>query len=246
MTAPSVTAAPHATARSIWTRLTVDPIVMPLAPRVGRWSFVTPNRITAFAGLLAVASVACFALGQLRLAGLLFILRYMADCLDGQVARVQRRGSTVGAAFDITVDVVGISAVYAAIAWYLVTEGRLALVEALVLLALVVVYNWALAYRKALAKTAGSGDDGGAGGMLPTEVPGLRRWSRFCLRIGMSPLPWAVEAEIVALGVGPLVLPEPWVPVGLHCAVAFYVLANVVNLRRIFRIARAIDSGSFR
>jgi phosphatidylglycerophosphate synthase len=243
---PTVTAAPHAAARSIWTRLTVDPVVMPLAPRVGRWTFVTPNRITALAGLLAAASVACFALGQLRLGGLLFILRYMADCLDGQVARVQRRGSSVGAAFDITVDVVGISAVFAGLTWHLVTQGRLPLLEALALLALVVVYNWALAYRKALAKAAGSGDDGGAGGMLPTAVPGLRRWSQFCGRIGMSPLPWAVEAEILALGVGPLLLPTHWVPLGLHCAVAFYVLANVVNLRRIFRIAGAIDSGSSR
>jgi phosphatidylglycerophosphate synthase len=231
---------------SIWTRLTVYPVIAPLAVLVSRWSFVTPNRITALAGLLAAGSVACFLTGQLRLGGLLFILRYMADCLDGQVARVQGRGSTVGAAFDIVMDVVGISAIFASLTWYLVTGGRLPLWEALALLAIVVVYNWALAYRKALAVQAGASDSGGAGGTLPINVPGLRRWGQFCARIGMYAMPWAVEAEIFALGLAPLLLPERWVPLGLHCALGFYVLANAVNLRRIFRIAGAIDSGSSR
>ena len=243
---PTVAAAPHATARSIWTRLTVDPVVIPLAERSGGWRRVTPNRITAVAGLLAAGSAVCFALGQLRLGGLLFILRYMADCLDGQVARVQRRSSAVGAAFDISMDVVGIGAVFGALCWYLIGEGRLPLAEALVLLAALVVYNWALAYRKGLAKAADTGDDGGAGGMLPVDVPGLRAWSRFCRRIGMSPLPWAVEAEIFALGLGPLVLPHGWVPWGIHLAVAFYLLADLVNFRRIHRIAAGIDAARTR
>jgi hypothetical protein len=62
----------------------------------------------------------------------------------------------------------------------------------------------------------------------------------------MYAMPWAVEAEIFALGLAPLLLPERWVPLGVHCALGFYVLANAVNLRRIFRIAGAIDSGSSR
>ena len=242
----TTSAAPQAGARSIWTRLAVDPIVVPLAERSGSWRGVTPNRITAFAGVLAAASATCFVLGQLRLGGLLFLLRYMADCLDGQVARVQRRSSTVGAAFDISMDVVGIGAVLGALCWYLIDQGRLPVAEALALLALVVVYNWALAYRKGLAKTADTGDDGGAGGMLPVDVPGLRGWSRFCRRIGMSPLPWAVEAEIVALGLAPLVLPAAWVPWGIHLAVAFYLLADAVNLRRIHRIAAGMDAARAR
>ena len=229
---------------SIWTMLTVYPVIAPLAVLVSRWSFVTPNRITGLAGLLALGSATCFVTGQLRWAGLLFILRYMVDCLDGQVARVQRRGSTFGAAFDITVDTVGISAIVASLTWYLVSAGQLSLAEALAFLAALVVYNWALAYRKGLAAKAGVSEGGGAGGVLPVDIPGLRGWTEFCARIGMYALPWAVEAEILALGLGPLLLPERWVPYGVHIAFAFYLLANVVNLRRIFRIARAIDSGS--
>jgi phosphatidylglycerophosphate synthase len=229
---------------SIWTRLTVYPVIAPLAMLVSRWSFVTPNRITAVAGVLALGSATCFVTGQLRWGGLLFILRYMTDCLDGQVARVQRRGSTLGGAFDITVDTVGISAIVASLTWYLVSTGQLSLAETLAFMAALVVYNWALAYRKGLAAKAGVSEGGGAGGTLPIDIPGLRGWTEFCARIGMYALPWAVEAEILALGLGPLLLPERWVPYGVHLALAFYLLANAVNLRRIFRIARAIDSGS--
>jgi hypothetical protein len=156
---------------------------------------------------------------------------------------VQGRGSNVGAAFDISVDVVGISAVFACLAWRLVSTGQLPLAEALALMALVVVYNWALAYRKALAQGSGRGD-GGSGGMLPVRIPGLARWAEFCRRVGMSPLPWSVEAEIFALGLGPLLLPERWVPFGLHCALVFYLLANLVNFRRIWHLAATMDSDS--
>lgn len=227
---------------SIWTRFTVYPVIAPLATVLSRWPVVTPNRITAVAGLLAAGSVACFITGHLRIGGLLFILRYMTDCLDGQVARVSGRGSSVGAAFDISTDVVGISAIFASLAWYLTSQGHLPLAEALAVLAALVIYNWSLAYRKALAAKAGTGDDGGAGGVLPIDLPLLRPWVRLCRRLNMYALPWAVEAEILALGLIPLLLPERWVPYGMHLALAFYVVANVINLRRIGRIAANMDA----
>jgi phosphatidylglycerophosphate synthase len=239
-------APPHANARSIWTRLTVDPLVMPLAERLGPVGAITPNLVTMCAGFLAVGAAACFVVGWFKLGGLLFILRYLVDCLDGQIARVQARSSARGAALDLTVDVVGISVVYACLASYLISRDLMAAGLALTLMASVVVYNWALAYRKSLAKTTDLSGDGGAGGTFTTNVPILRQWTLFCARIGMSPLPWAVEAEILALGLGPLLLPHSLVPYVLICVLAFYFFANIVNIRRIWRIAGAMDSETAR
>jgi phosphatidylglycerophosphate synthase len=240
------TTLPSTLARPIWAKVAVDPITIPIARRLSDASAITPNKVTALAGLLALGASAAFLLGELRIGGVLFLLRYACDCLDGQLARFQRRSSTRGAALDLIVDIVGISIVLASLSSYLVTAGLLSVQPALFLLASVVVYNWALAYRKSLAKAAGMSGDGGAGQTFRTDVQILRRWTEYCARIGMSPVPWAVEAEILALGLGPLLLPERFLPYTLIFALAFYVVANIVNIRRIWRIAGAIDSEAAR
>jgi phosphatidylglycerophosphate synthase len=216
---------------------------VPLSQVVARWRHVTPNRVTLFSALLALAAVVCFATGHLRVGGVLFILRYFVDCMDGQVARFQGTSSKTGAALDITVDVLGISASFAAICWHLVRRSELGLGIALTILAVLVVYNWSLTYRKGVAAAEVEGD-GGTGGQLQVSVPGLGPWLRFCRRIGMSPLPWSVEAEIVALGLGPLILPARYVFVGLLVTLVFYVFASLVNLRRIRQLTRALDAAA--
>jgi phosphatidylglycerophosphate synthase len=240
------TTPPTTSVRPIWDKVAVDPITTPLARRLSNASAITPNKVTALAGLLALGASAAFLLGELRIGGMLFLLRYACDNLDGQVARSQRRSSTRGAALDLIVDIGGISVVLASLTSYLVSAGLLPVQLALFLLATVVVYNWALAYRKSLAKTAGLSGDGGAGHRFSTDVPILRRWTLFCARVGMSPLPWAVEAEIFALGLGPLILPERLLPYTLIFVLTFYVVANIVNIRRIWRIAAAMDSETAR
>jgi phosphatidylglycerophosphate synthase len=226
----------------IWSRLAVDPITVPIARRLSNASAITPNKVTALAGLLALGASAAFLLGELRIGGVLFLLRHACDNLDGRLARSQGRSSTRGAALDLIVDVAGISVVLASLTSYLVSASLISVQPVLFLLASVIVYNWALAYRKSLAKEAGLSGDGGAGQTFRTDLPILRQWTEFCARVGMSPVPWALEAEILALGLGPLLLPERLLPYALIFVLAFYVVANIVNIRRIWQIAGAMDS----
>ena len=226
----------------IWTRLAVDPVAIPLARRLARVPGVTPNRITVTAGLLAVGAAVCFGNGLLRAGGALFILRFYVDCLDGTVARVQRSSSRRGAALDLLVDVTGISVCAAALTWHLVREGRTPLGVALFLLASIVVYNWLLAYRKQLAERLGEGGDGGGRAGVTTNVPILRSWLRLARRLDMNPVPYAVEAEIISFGLLPLVASERVAGAALWGTLAFYALAVLVNVRRVWRIAGALDA----
>lgn len=226
--------------REIWTRLTVDPLATPLAARLARSPAVTPNRVTGVAMALAVASAACFATGLLRLGGALFLLRFFVDCLDGKVARAQGSSSVRGAALDLVADVGGIALVVAALSWHLLQRGDIPAAVPLALLAAMVFYNWVLAYRKQLAARLDRGD-GGADHTGVPDVPLLGAWVAFCRRMNMSPVPWALEAEIVMLGLAPLLLPSPWVGAGLAAGLAFYLLADAVNVRRVWRLAGELD-----
>jgi phosphatidylglycerophosphate synthase len=222
--------------REIWTRLAIDPLAEPLGRRLARAHGVTPNRVTAAAGLVAGAAAVCFATGQLRIGGALFLLRFFLDVLDGVVARAQSAASARGAALDIATDVAGIGLNFAALSWYLVREHALLPVLPLLLFVAVVFYNWVLAYRKGVAAERSVGD-GGAKGHVHSGLPVLRHWVALSARLNMSPVPWAVEAETAALGLGPLLLPTHRVWIGLLVALGFYVLADLVNLRRVLRLA---------
>lgn len=226
--------------REIWTRLAVDPFAMPLATWLARRRGVTPNRVTAAAMVCAVASAACMATGNLRVGGALFLLRFFVDCMDGKVAREQGSGSRRGAALDLVADVGGIALVTAALGWWLVEHERLDQAVPLAVLANLVFYNWALAYRKGLAAAAGYGD-GGADHTVVPSIPLVGAWFRLCLRLNMSPVPWTLEAEIVMLGLAPLLLPPGRVAPFMMLAGCFLVVANAVNIRRIWRLADTLD-----
>ena len=230
---------------AIWTRLAVDPLAVPLARVIARWAWVTPNRLTGGAFAFGLAAAGSFALGWFRIAGLLFILRFFFDCLDGRVARLQRSSSARGASLDLAADVGGIALNYAAISWYLVKHGDLNPAIGPFLLAALVFYNWVLAYRKGVAGMLDPDDewgDGGSGGRWSTSAPVLRNWVRLAQRLDMNPVPWAIEAEIVTLGLAPLIISDHSV-VGyvLWFGLAFYLVADLVNLRRTLRLADEVQ-----
>ena len=226
--------------REIWTRLTVDPLARPLAGWLARSAHVTPNRVTAVAVVLAVGSAACFALGLFRLGGLLFVLRFFVDCLDGMVARAQGSGSARGAALDLAADVGGIALVVASLSWTLLRRGDVHEVVPLALLGAMVFYNWVLAQRKRVAAELGLGE-GGADHGRAVSVPVVGHWVAFCRRKNMSPVPWAVEAEIGMLGLAPLLLPADLVGYALVVGLCFYLVADAVNMRRLWRLAGLSD-----
>lgn len=218
----------------------VDPLAMPLATWLARRPWVTPNRVTGVAMLCAVGSAACMATGNLRVGGVLFLVRFFVDCMDGKVAREQGSGSRRGAALDLFADVGGIALVTAALGWRLQEHTDLDAAVPLAMLTSMVFYNWALAYRKSLAGHAGLGE-GGADHTSVPDLPVVGAWFRLCRRLNMSPVPWTLEVEIATLGLAPLLLPADAVGVVMVAATAFYVLANAVNVRRIWRIAGALD-----
>lgn len=226
--------------REIWTRFMVDPLATPLAAHLARSRHVTPNRVTGVAILCAVGSAACFATGQLRVGGVLFLLRFFVDCMDGKVARAQGSSSARGAMLDLAADVGGIALVTAALSWTLLRRGDVPELVPVALLGAMVFYNWALAYRKQLAGSLGLGE-GGADHSREVRLPVVRQWVAFCRRLNMSPVPWALEAEITMLGLAPLLLPSAWVGVGLAVGLGFYLLADAVNMRRLWRLARMTD-----
>ncbi len=225
--------------RDIWTRVAVDPLADPLARRLVRLPGITPNRVTAVSGALGVAAALCLGTGRLRLGGVLFLLRFFADCVDGKVARLQGSGSARGALFDVATDVVCVTGAYAALAVWAVREGYVAVPWAVALLGALGCYGFALAHRKHLADQAGLG----TGGSLlhqRRDVPVIGGWLALCRRLGMSPVPWAVETETLVLGLLPLVGGRV-AAAGIYLALAFYVVATVVNLARLQRIAARLD-----
>lgn len=224
----------------LWTHFAVNPLALPLSRHLAPRRTVTPNRLTAVALVLGLAAASCFATGRLRTGGALFLLRFFVDCLDGTVARLQGSCSTRGAFFDLGADVIGVTAAYAALGWYLVDTGHLHLAWLLVLLGLLGIYNWELGYRKRLAERAGLGTGGATHRWSPSSAP-LRHWVAYCDRHGVSAVPWAVEMEIATLGLAPLLLPVAWLPGAIAAAVMFYLLADLLNARRICRIADHLD-----
>ncbi|GAA3678122.1 hypothetical protein GCM10022237_41900 [Nocardioides ginsengisoli] len=221
--------------RDVWTRLVIDPLADPLSAWLARRPAVTPDRVTLASGLLGIAAAVCLATGRLRIGGVLFLLRFFLDCVDGKVARLQGSSSRRGALLDVATDVLCVSAGYAALAGWLVAQDRTPPAVAVALLATLATYGWTLAHRKHLAAEAGFGS-GGSRLYLRDDVALIGPWLRLCRRLGMSPVPWAVEAETLVLGLLPLAGPRP-AAVGLVVGLAFYVVATVVNLRRMWRIA---------
>lgn len=224
----------------LWTYFVVDPLGVPLSRRLARVPAVTPNRLTALALALGIGAAACFATGRLRAGGVLFLLRYFVDCLDGTVARLQGSCSVRGAYFDVCADVIGVTAGYAALGWYLVDTGRLDRGWVLALLAALGLYNWQLETRKRLAARADLGT-GGSSHQWGVRWAPVQRWLAFCQARRLSSVPWAVESEIATLGLAPLLLPTAALPWAIGVALAFYLFANVLNARRVWRIAAHLD-----
>lgn len=223
--------------RDLWTGLVVDRVAEPIAERLAPRREVSPNRITALAGLLAIASALAFALGYTRLGGLLFLLRFVFDVMDGMVARIQGTSSSRGAALDQIVDVAGIALVMLGMGWQAVHSNVAPLWTVLVLVYVVTIFNWLLTFRKKLATDAGLPSQGGSGGRSTRD----NRWTRWAQSRNIMPYPYSVEAETLVFGIIPAFTGNTGLLFAIAIGILFYALASVINLRRIFRICRHLD-----
>ncbi|CAN5699499.1 hypothetical protein BH18ACT15_BH18ACT15_03290 [soil metagenome] len=82
-----------------WTVLAVDPVAFPLTGYLARTRRLTPDGVTWVSFGLGVLSGPAYALGAwpgLVLGGLLFYLSFVADCVDGKLARMLQAGSEKG------------------------------------------------------------------------------------------------------------------------------------------------------
>lgn len=90
-----------------WTVLLVDPLAGRLVVWTANHTAITPNQLTAGAGVLGVASAVCLALGDwqwLVVGALLFHLSFVLDCMDGKIARLKGNGSVFGTWVDFVFD----------------------------------------------------------------------------------------------------------------------------------------------
>ena len=90
-----------------WTVLLVDPFASRLVWLVSPYRWVTPDRLTALATVLGLGAAACFAAGGrgwLIAGALLFHLGFVADCMDGKIARLRGCGTLFGAWYDFMFD----------------------------------------------------------------------------------------------------------------------------------------------
>ncbi len=80
-----------------------DPIAIPLVPFPAALR-INPTAITIFSLLLGIISAVLFGLGYWIWAAVMFETSFLADCLDGKVAKFRQMTSEFGTKLDVLVD----------------------------------------------------------------------------------------------------------------------------------------------
>lgn len=198
---------------AVWTVAFVDPIAVRLVPRLARVPAISPLAITLLAHGLGVVSAVLFARGQLLVPAVLFELRFVADCLDGKLARFTGRTSALGRELDAFGDRFVVAATFAAIGWASGAE-----VATLVLVAAYPLSFHLLEHRRAAAAAAGVS--------LPHEGLATRGYGAFMRRHRCYPMPTPIEAEHLLCFVAPIAacLGGPTPSWAVVVVAAFFVL----------------------
>ncbi|GAA3227304.1 CDP-alcohol phosphatidyltransferase family protein [Actinocorallia longicatena] len=89
---------------SWWTVYCVDPLAIRLTRCVANRTRLTPGAVTAVAFGLGLAAAGAFATGALVLGAALSYLCFLADCVDGKLARLKGLGSAFGEWLDYILD----------------------------------------------------------------------------------------------------------------------------------------------
>jgi CDP-diacylglycerol--glycerol-3-phosphate 3-phosphatidyltransferase len=79
------------------------PALEVIGKRLAKWN-VSPDAVTYLGLVLTIGVAVLAALGEIRWAGVVYILAAVCDALDGTLARVSGRGSRFGAFLDSTID----------------------------------------------------------------------------------------------------------------------------------------------
>ena len=221
-----------------WTVVLVDPVAVPLVRFVTPRRWVTPMRLTATAHLLGVVSAACFLLGWLVPAAVLFEVRFVLDCADGKLARVRGTKSAAGAFLDYVGDylVVGLNIVALA-EW----SRAHAVIPAALAVGLPAAYLAHIAAGQAAAKQSAAADTPVA--LFSETVHGAYR--SWMARRRLKPLPSRIEAEHGLVFVLPLLagLTGSTTPVlvGAWVGVVYFGIEALHITRLGWMVARRVD-----
>ena len=85
------------------TRYMYRPVSRPLASVLAR-TFVTPAQLTWISAVFAAGGGVAFGFGRYVLGGALTLVGQIADCADGDLARITKRSSRTGAFLDSVLD----------------------------------------------------------------------------------------------------------------------------------------------
>lgn len=128
---------------------------LPLADWLRRHR-ISPNTITTIGALFVVVSAVAYALGWVRLGGILLLGSGIVDTLDGQVARHGHQVSKFGAFYDSTLDRVGDGATFIGIAVFLLSAPEVPWRIGTVTLCMIAVWSSLLvSYARARAEGLG-------------------------------------------------------------------------------------------
>lgn len=106
-------------ALNAYARTTTDRLVAPVARGLTRMG-ATPNVITTLGLILTTAGAAVVLLGRPVWGGAITTVGVLTDALDGAVARLQERETTIGSFYDSVADRVSDGVLFAAAAWLVV------------------------------------------------------------------------------------------------------------------------------
>jgi CDP-diacylglycerol---glycerol-3-phosphate 3-phosphatidyltransferase len=195
-------------------------VVNPLVERLIR-AGVRPNTITTIGTGLVLVSALAYALGQIRLGGLLLLVSGITDTLDGQVARGGAMVTKFGAFYDSTLDRVGDGATFIGIGAFLLTAPDVAYrMPAIITCMIAILSSLLVSYARARAEGLG----------LECKV-GIAQRAERILGLGLTSL---------IVGAGPRALV-------LEVAVALLAAASVITvIQRFVYVYRTADGGPAR
>ena len=210
---------------SWWTVLAVDPLAARLLPPMVRRSWITPNRVTVVSGVLGLASGSAFLAGSPRTGAALYEIRFLCDCLDGKLARLRGTSSRYGHFLDIAVDFAGTAWGAVALGVWLARSGAVHRDHALLLLGATSVWAWSQAQRWSFAPPPGDDVDVDR---RPAPAPASRLRAALSQR-RLTRLPSSVEAETLALFLGPLTGSPRLAAAAANGAVLGFYAPSVLN-----------------
>jgi CDP-diacylglycerol---glycerol-3-phosphate 3-phosphatidyltransferase len=159
-------------------------------------SGIRPNTITTVGTGLVLVSALLYALGEIRLGGLLLLLSGVADTLDGQLARGGAMVTKFGAFYDSTLDRVGDGATFIGIGAYLLSAPDVAYRNAAVILCMVAILS-SLLVSYARARAEGLGLDCKVG--IAQRAERILGLGLLTLLVGAGPRALVIEGAVALL-----------------------------------------------